>query len=185
MVRLKLFAFLILALIAGCDGPTKPGTPSPKPTPTPAPTPAPTNITQVLLTAHNAERAKIGAPPLVLNAKLSTAAQKHANWMAANNKMSHTGAGGSSFADRIRDEGYTFATGGENIAAGYPTADAVVNGWMNSPGHRANILNPNYKEVGFGVNGRFWCTVFASPLSRSAIVQPDTSLPGGLEWKGN
>lgn len=160
---------------------SQPPPPAPQPPPNPAPTPAPTNTISQLLDAHNRYRAQHNVPALALNAKLTAAAQKHARWMANNRRMSHTGVGGSSFADRIRAEGYDFRMGGENIAAGYKSVDAAMTGWMNSPGHRANILNPNYKEVGLGVVNNYWCTVFATPFtSTNAVTNSIIELPGGI-----
>ena len=121
----------------------------------------------------NAERAKAGLESLTLNNQLIQAAQGHSDSMAVDDFFSHTGADGSSVGDRVRDTGYKFATAGENIAAGQRTAADVVEGWMNSPGHRANILNANYTEIGVGyellendtgsVNyNRYWTQVFGS-----------------------
>lgn len=146
------------------------GQPAPQPPAPPPPTqpaPAPTDLSG-LVDAHNRERAKVGAPALRESSLLFNAAQKHADWMSANRNMSHTGAGGSSFADRIAQQGYRFRTGGENIANGYRDVPSVMNGWMNSAGHRANILNPAFKEIGVGRTGNYWCTVFATPLGGPA-----------------
>ena len=122
----------------------------------------------------NIERANGGCPPLRLDAQLTQAAQGHAVDMALNDFFSHTGSNGSSPWDRINATGYQFASAGENIAAGYATPQAAMNGWMNSPGHRANILNCNFQDIGVGyyyrnpdpgqVNYRhYWVQVFARP----------------------
>ena len=78
--------------------------------------------------------------------------------------MSHTGAGGSNPGDRITAVGYNWRTYGENVAMGYSTAAAVMRGWMNSSGHRANILNCSFAEIGIGVangsRGMFWTQDF-------------------------
>jgi len=68
--------------------------------------------------------------------------------MALQNFFSHTGKDGSSLASRISATGYQFSAAAENIAAGPSTPEQVVSSWMNSSGHRANILNPNLKEIG-------------------------------------
>ena len=65
--------------------------------------------------------------------------------------MGHTGSDGSSAGDRIQANGGSFSTWGENVAAGYRNASDVVDGWMNSPGHRANILNPGFTRIGVAV----------------------------------
>jgi uncharacterized protein YkwD len=62
--------------------------------------------------------------------------------------MSHTGSDGSDAGDRIARAGYSASTWGENVAAGYPSASSVVDGWMGSSGHRQNILNPAFTHIG-------------------------------------
>lgn len=65
--------------------------------------------------------------------------------------MGHTGSDGSSAADRISANGGSFQTWGENVAAGYGSAAGVIDGWMNSSGHRENILNPSMTQIGIAV----------------------------------
>ncbi|GAA3218179.1 CAP domain-containing protein [Actinocorallia longicatena] len=103
-----------------------------------------------VLELTNAERAKGGCPALRGDARLATAARLHSQDMAAQNYFSHDSKDGSSPWDRIKRQGYT-DPGAENIAAGYPTPAAVMKGWMNSPGHRANIMNCKLKALGVGV----------------------------------
>lgn len=98
----------------------------------------------------NQERAKAGLPPLKLNPVLSKVALGHSEDMANNDFFSHTSSSGSSVFDRIKVAGYTYSTAAENIAAGQSTPEAVVAAWMNSPGHRANILSPSLTEIGVG-----------------------------------
>jgi uncharacterized protein YkwD len=98
----------------------------------------------------NQERAKLGLAALQVHDGLVAAARRHSTDMAQNNFLSHTGSDGSSPWDRMRDAGYQLTYGGENVAAGYPTARGVVDGWLNSPGHRDNMLNPNFCEMGVG-----------------------------------
>jgi uncharacterized protein YkwD len=98
----------------------------------------------------NSYRAQNGLAPLQLNLKLSSAAQAHSEDMALRDYFSHTGSNGSSSSDRVLNAGYNYSYVGENIAAGYTTPEEVVQGWINSPGHRANILNANFKEIGIG-----------------------------------
>lgn len=98
----------------------------------------------------NAQRTQAGLQPLKFNAKLSAAAYAHSRDMALNDFFNHTGSDGSRAADRILTAGYKYLNAGENIAAGYATPEAVVEGWMNSPGHRANILHSRVKEIGVG-----------------------------------
>ncbi len=129
---------------------------------------------QAVVDLVNAERASAGCDPLQVNVKLVTAAQGHSEDMAFNDFFSHTGSNGSSPGQRVAAQGYSYSYLAENIAAGYGTAAAAVNGWMNSEGHRANILNCNLQETGVGyyylandtgsVNYySYWTQVFASP----------------------
>jgi uncharacterized protein YkwD len=98
----------------------------------------------------NVQRVKNGCSALTVDAQLTTAARGHSGWMAQTGNFSHTGKGGSNFVARSKAAGYTRPSA-ENIAYGYRTASAVVDGWMKSPGHRANILNCKSKTVGVGV----------------------------------
>jgi uncharacterized protein YkwD len=99
----------------------------------------------------NQQRAAAGCAPMTVNAQLTTAAQLHSQDQAARTTMSHVGGDGSTFDQRILRTGYRADAMAENVAFGYPTAAAVMDGWMNSPGHRANILNCALKGIGVGV----------------------------------
>ncbi len=99
----------------------------------------------------NSERAAVGASPLAMCNALRTAAQNHSADQAAHNTMTHTGSDGSTLDTRATRAGYTGWTAlGENVAYGYGTVDSVMTGWMNSPGHRANLLNSGFTHVGLG-----------------------------------
>jgi len=98
----------------------------------------------------NQERAAYGLPPLAANAALNTAAVRHSQDMATNDFFSHTGSDGSSPGQRITQAGYVWYTYGENIAAGYTSPSSVVAAWMGSAGHRANILNHCFQDMGVG-----------------------------------
>jgi uncharacterized protein YkwD len=90
-------------------------------------------------------------PALTMNSSLRTAARLHSQDMAANNYFSHTSLDGRTFDQRIRNAGYTGAfPWGENIAAGPSTAQAVVDSWMASPGHCANIMSASFRATGIG-----------------------------------
>jgi uncharacterized protein YkwD len=124
---------------------------------------------QQILGLVNQERAKVGADPLKINEQLDLAADQNTLDQASMNKMSHTGSNGSNMGARIKNAGYVFSSAGENVAYGFGDAAAVMNGWMNSEGHRQNILNPNYKEIGIGyaqgADGRpYWTQDFGSSL---------------------
>ncbi|MFI5912905.1 CAP domain-containing protein [Dactylosporangium sp. NPDC051541] len=104
-----------------------------------------------VLAIVNTERAKAGCQPLTYNAKLRTAAFKHSADMAAKDYFSHDSQDGTSFAARISNEGYRWSNAAENIAKGQKTPEDVMNAWMNSSGHRANILNCKLKDLGVGL----------------------------------
>ena len=99
----------------------------------------------------NQERAKMGCVPLVMQTQLMAAARTHAKNMAEKNFFSHVGLDGSTFADRIRAQGFRGGYLAENIAAGQRTAAEVVSVWMRSKGHRANILNCRYTVTGIAL----------------------------------
>ena len=130
---------------------------------------------QAVLDLINAHRVQAGCAPLIPHRQLTAAARGHSTDMALNDYFSHTSLDGRSPWDRMAEAGYTsFSSAGENIAAGYSSPASVVNGWMNSSGHRANILNCNFTETGIGyyylqndtgnVNyRRYWTQDFARP----------------------
>ncbi|WP_239126694.1 CAP domain-containing protein [Asanoa siamensis] len=119
-----------------------------------------------VVTETNKERAANGCGPVTVNAKLTQAAQLHSVDQAEHNKMSHDGSDGSTPWDRSQDAGYDNAIG-ENVAMGYRDAASVMDGWMNSPGHRANILNCDAKAIGVGLakasdGSPYWTQMFGS-----------------------
>lgn len=114
----------------------------------------------------NVERARAGCAAVHVDARLATAARLHSEDMARQNYFSHTSLDGRTPWDRIRAQGYAYGSA-ENIAAGYATPAAVMTGWMNSPGHKANILNCANKALGVGVGrggryGIYWTQDFGS-----------------------
>jgi uncharacterized protein YkwD len=115
--------------------------------------PAPGGLRGGLRDCANNERAKAGLGPLRDNAILDIAAQAHALDMKVRNYFSHESPGGKSPFDRI-DALFNginpFSWMGENIAKGFEDAESVCEGWMNSPGHRANILRPQFDSIGTG-----------------------------------
>ena len=148
-----------------------------KPKPKP-PTPPITNEIQTLFNLHNAHRQTIGLHTLAFNVSLLSAANKHSNWMYQNNKLSHY-ENNQNPGDRIRAEGYVYISYGENIAFGYLTAAKVFEGWLNSSGHRANIENSGFRDIGLGMAGTYWTVVFGSQRGLTGKIH----LPEGL--KGN
>ncbi|MEV7556842.1 CAP domain-containing protein [Streptomyces sp. NPDC089795] len=148
--------------------PAKPPVATKKPTTAPQPSkpaapPASGSVAQVLALV-NQERAAAGCSAVSLNAKLTKAAQDHSADMAAHSNMSHTGSDGSDPGARITRAGYTWSTYGENVAYGYSTPEKVMEGWMNSQGHRENILNCSFKEIGIGLAqpGNYWTQDFGT-----------------------
>ena len=108
--------------------------------------------------------------PLMLNARLSHVAQRYAQDMAAFGYMDHTGHDGSSPAARITRSGYRWREVGENLASGIMTPEEVVAGWLTSPDHCANLMDPLFREMGvaFAVNshrdaGVYWAMEFGTP----------------------
>ena len=123
-------------------------------------------LAAVAVRLTNVEREKAGCGAVKVNAKLTNAAVGHSEDMAKNDYFDHTSQDGRSPWDRARNAGYDNAIG-ENIAAGYTSAAAVIEGWMNSEGHRANLLNCDARAIGLGVashNGGqlYWTKMFGS-----------------------
>lgn len=106
----------------------------------------------------NNARAANGQGPLVEDARLSLAARNHAQSMVDHTYFSHQGIDGSSFVSRSRDAGY-MCSAAENIASGQRSEARVVSGWMDSPGHRRNILLSDARDFGIGRVGTMWVLV--------------------------
>lgn len=96
------------------------------------------------------------------NDQLAKAAYDHSVDMKSNNYFSHTGLNGSTAGQRITAAGYTWAAYGENIANGYTSEQAVVDGWLGSEGHCKNIMNAGFKDMGVGREGNYWTQAFGS-----------------------
>jgi uncharacterized protein YkwD len=107
---------------------------------------------------------------LTWNALLTQAGEGHSTDMAVSNYFSHVSADGRDLADRVNATGYTWNTLGENIAAGYATVDSVMDGWIASDGHCANLMNPSFTEVGLacvpGVTSSTYNTYWTMDLGR-------------------
>ncbi|MBB4926480.1 sigma-70 family RNA polymerase sigma factor [Kitasatospora kifunensis] len=125
------------------------------------------NDVQQVLSLVNTQRAQNGCGPLTENSKLQAAAQGQSDDMAARQFFDHTNPDGAGPQQRIDATGYQWSSWGENIARGQNNAASVMDSWMNSPGHRANILNCSFKEIGIGVHygtgGPWWTQDFGSP----------------------
>ena len=110
---------------------------------------------QQLLADTNSQRAALGLSPLTLNSELSAAAAAKAQDMFAKDYWAHNSPTGSTPWDFITGAGYHYILAGENLAKNFSTSDAVVSAWMASPSHRANMVKPGYKDIGFAVvNGK-------------------------------
>lgn len=121
------------------------------------------NFEQEVIRLTNEERAAGGCGPLTNNDMLHAAALGHSVDMAENDYFSHTSRDGSKMADRVERQGYSWRSLAENIAAGYRSAAAVVEGWMNSSGHRDNIMNCGLTEIGVGFHNYYWTQNFGTP----------------------
>jgi hypothetical protein len=141
---------------------------------------------QEVVKLTNEFRAQNGLGPLSIDVDLAETAQGHSEDMAYQDFFSHTGLDGSKPWDRAKDAGYESITVGENIAAGYATPQSVVQGWINSDGHRANMLNTRYNEIGVGyfylqndtgkINYRsYWTQVFGKGEIEQAGTAPATT----------
>jgi len=145
---------------APAPGPTESATPTPPTAATREPAPGKScgiaDFQQEILTRINQARASArhcgstaypAVPAIGWNGTLFDAAAAHALDMASNNYFAHDSRDGRSFSDRITAAGYRWSAAGENIAAGYGNIDGVMQGWLDSPGHCANIMGGNFTEV--------------------------------------
>ncbi|MFE2283636.1 sigma-70 family RNA polymerase sigma factor [Streptomyces sp. NPDC059443] len=150
--------------------PTPSAKPSPKSSPAkpPAPAPAGGGPAAQVIALVNSERAAAGCGPLKDDAQLRTAAQGHSDDMAQRDYFSHTDPDGGDPGQRTTAAGYRWSTYGENIAMGQQTPAQVMDAWMKSPGHRANILNCSFKDIGVGVHqgagGPWWTQNFGARM---------------------
>lgn len=158
--------------------PDRPTNPAPVPTPVPTPTPVPpvvetpsvsglSAIELEVVRLVNIERQKGGLQPFSASSELSNVARKKSEDMANKNYFSHTSPTYGSPFEMMKSFGIKYNTAGENIAKGQLSAQSVVTAWMNSEGHRANIMNPSFKVIGVGhfksSNGtNFWTQMFTN-----------------------
>jgi len=146
--------------------PTQYPQPTKQPTQTPAQTPSPgqsadsSQFAQQVLDLVNQERSKAGLQPLTMNSALSKMAMDKAQDMINNNYFDHQSPTYGSPFDMMRSYGINYSTAGENIAKGQATPTEVMNAWMNSPGHRANILGSGFTQIGIAYYNRAWVQEF-------------------------
>jgi uncharacterized protein YkwD len=155
---MRKFALLAFVLLVGCHRDIPPLPPTP-----------PVDIARAtadLIAAHNTIRSANGVPPLTQNLQLQAASDAHAIDMAVHTFMSHKGSDWSSPYSRMKKAGYVVkSTAGENVAMGQADVQVVMRAWMSDIGHRRNVLNKSYKDIGAAVrvgrNGRpYWVTDF-------------------------
>jgi len=133
-------------------------------------TPAPNSGTyeQQIFYLVNRERAEAGLPAFKMNTRLSGVAENKAEDLRDKHYFSHQSPTYGSPFDMMKQFGISYQSAGENLAKGHKSPEAVMNAWMNSAGHRANILNPDFTEIGIGYvtdsNGvTYWVQMFISP----------------------
>ena len=167
----RYFAASAVALLLGCAIPV--GTPAPSVSTRAGSSAGKYGATEArIFDLINNERQHQGLPALVYNAQLDRMAKIQAENMAYFQKMAHTipEAQLPTLGDRARYVGYPFGRLAENVALGYPNAETAVQGWMNSSGHRRNILDASVEETGIGIarssaGGLYYCQVFGRRLT--------------------
>jgi uncharacterized protein YkwD len=130
------------------------------------------DFADTVITLVNHERTTAGCPALTPNEALVQVAGAHSQDMAVHRFIGHTGSDGRSPAQRGQDAGYQYRMVAENVAAGRIPPESAVQGWMESPEHRGNILNCELRDTGVGVveapddptYGIYWTQLFATPL---------------------
>lgn len=167
--------------------PAPPTPPAPKPPvvvpPPPPGPPDPVDPVRLVFELQNKTRDSYDLPALAWDPRAAAAAQRHIEECAGRGKLTHTGKNGSNVGERLRDAGLYWTSAGENIAAGQPTAEAVIRAWFNSPDHRSNMLNENYTVCGVGtvagVDGTvWWCVAFArARVTAMAALLETADLP--------
>lgn len=163
----RILAGAVVSVLLACSD-----APSPDPAPGLEPGDGLSPTAALVVELTNVERVRAGLPPLRADARLMEAAALHAGQIAAAGRLEHTLAGAPypTLQDRLAAAGYTWSAAGENLAFGQRSAAATLEMWMQSPPHRANILNPSFTEIGVGhatgPDGRpYDVQVFARPLS--------------------
>ena len=148
--------------VAQKPAPTAPAAQPVASAPAPQNTGSISNIEQQVLTLTNQERAKSGLKALATDSALMNSARQKSADMSNNNYFSHTSPTLGSPFDQMKANGIQYKAAAENIAMGQRTAAEVVKGWMESPGHRANIMNGTYTHIGIGydANGNYWTQQF-------------------------
>lgn len=134
---------------------------------------------QALLDSINARRAEMHLTPLRLNPALSLAAADRMQEMLDLQYWAHVSPSGAQPFALVRRRGYAYRAAGENLARGFDTAKVLVDAWMESPGHRANLLNPDFEDVGFDIiegstTGRSMGNSVVALFARSIVPMPES-----------
>ncbi len=154
-----------------------------------APLAAQTDVRQRVIELTNQRRMSYGLPPLKRNDNLQAAADWITEDNASQNTLSHTDSHGRSIGQRFPAFGYNYSLAAENLAAGYATPELVMNGWMNSTGHRDNILHTGLCEVGAGYTYRsetsykhFWSQTFGCrPDTYPVVINGEEAVTGSAD----
>ncbi len=163
--------YFLLLLLAACTS-TVPSPVSPPDESVAPPSPNAAYLAAINLARSEARvcgsKAFAATTPLLWNTLLEAAAKAHSDDMRDKNYFAHQNPTGPTLAERLKMAGYAWSSYGENIAAGYPTLEAVMAGWLKSSGHCANIMNTNFSEVALvvsngGAYGTYWTMDLGKP----------------------
>lgn len=141
---------------------------------------------EAALASVNAFRRENGLEPVAIDERLMRAALAQSEAMASRDRMGHDVAG--ALPGRIERFGYRWRTTAENLGRNYADYDAAMRGWIGSPGHRRNLLNPNVTEMGFAAarlragGPRYWTQIFATPRPEPAATVSAGPPPGEVRW---
>lgn len=162
----------LVALLASCSAPQGAAPVQPVRGALPATTRSAPAATTNPAPALAALRRSAGLAPLRRDARLDAAAAQQSRWMRRSGRMGHVGQGGSGPMQRVRGAGLLACFAAENVAEGYDGLGAVLRGWMTSPGHRANILDPRAGLFGIAREGDYWTLLTAAPCPPGAVLAP-------------
>lgn len=169
-MRIHILLLFVVGAI-GCNGSVPPPPPDKE-------------VDEVVMELHRLHAAVRPGLKTRLDDRCVQAARKHAEWMARTGQLTHW-ADGAGVGDRLAAEGYRWSRVGENIARGYSSPQAVFDAWMRSNGHRRNIKNTGYEDLGLayadGPRGRFWCVVFGRQGTSARANSLDILQPPGLD----
>ncbi len=138
----------------------------------------------------NEYRASVGCGPVAADNRLNTVARAHSDDMAGQDYFDHLSPAGLDPFDRIDQSGYRYLTASENLAAGLWRPEEVVQQWLDSPPHRANLDNCQFTEIGVGVAGNagsayryYWTQIFATPAAGNAVAEAEPEVFAGSAYR--